>query len=227
MKIIQSNNFYNTGFALVYNDDLYKNKIVTKKIDERSLIIFQRNLKYKTKVKITNMLNNKSIIASVGRKSFYPLFNNSVISKRIAEEIDLNIEQPYIEIIEILKDSVFIAKKAKTYDEEKNVAVKAPVNSISINDLNDDKSDNKISPNIIFSYSIIVADFYFKDTAVSMLKRIKNETDIKKPKIKKISNNKYRVFLGPFDNINSLQKSYNDINILEFENIKIIKNDQT
>ena len=118
-------------------------------------------------------------------------------------------------------------KKTKTYDEEKNVAVKAPVNSISINDLNDDKSDNKISPNIIFSYSIIVADFYFKDTAVSMLKRIKNETDIKKPKIKKISNNKYRVFLGPFDNINSLQKSYNDINILEFENIKIIKNDQT
>ena len=60
-----------------------------------------------------------------------------------------------------------------------------------------------------------------------MLKRIKNETDIKKPKIKKISNNKYRVLLGPFDNINSLQKSYNDINILEFENIKIIKNDQT
>ena len=227
IEIIQSNNFYNTGFALVYNNDLYKNKIVSKKIDERSLFIFQRNLKYKTKVKITNMLNNKSVIATVGKKSSYPLFNNSVISKRIAEEIDLNIEQPYIEIIEILKDSVFIAKKAKTYDEEKNVAVKAPVNSISINDLNDDKSDNKISPNIIFSYSIIVADFYFKDTAVSMLKRIKNETDIKKPKIKKISNNKYRVFLGPFDNINSLQKSYNDINILKFENIKIIKNDQT
>ena len=29
----------------------------------------------------------------------------------VAEEIELNIEQPYIEIIEILKDSVFIAKK--------------------------------------------------------------------------------------------------------------------
>ena len=41
IEIIQSNNFYNTGFALVYNNDLYKNKIVSKKIDERSLVIFQ------------------------------------------------------------------------------------------------------------------------------------------------------------------------------------------
>ena len=30
---------------------------------------------------------------------------------------------------------------------------------------------------------------------------------------------------GPFNNINSLQKSFNDISILEFENIEIIKND--
>ncbi len=224
-NVIQDNYYYNTGFTLVYNEDLYNKKILSKKIDERSLTIFQRNLKYKTKVKITNMLNNKSILATVGKKSNYPLFNNSVISKRIAEEINLNTDQPYIEILEILEDSVFVAKKAKTYDEEKNVAVKAPVNSISINDLNVDKSKNKISSNINFSYSIILADFYFKDTALVMLKRIKNDTSIKKPKIKKISNNKYRVFLGPFDNINSLQKSYNDINILEFENIKIIKND--
>jgi hypothetical protein len=31
--------------------------------------------------------------------------------------------------------------------------------------------------------------------------------------------------LGPFTNINSLQKSYNDISILQFENIEILKND--
>ena len=58
-----------------------------------------------------------------------------------------------------------------------------------------------------------------------MLNRIKTESYIKKPKIKKISDKKYRVYLGPFNNINSLQKSYNDISILKFENIEIIKND--
>ena len=52
-----------------------------------------------------------------------------------------------------------------------------------------------------------------------MVKRIKNETKIKNPKIKKISNEEYRVYLGPFDNISSLQ------NILGFENLEIIKND--
>ncbi len=224
IDIIQ-NNYSNTGFALVYNESLYNQKIISKKIDERSLVIFQRNLRYNTKVKITNMLNNKSIIGTVGKKSIYPLFNNSVLSARIAQEINLNIEQPYVEIVEISNDSVFVAKKAKIYDEEKNVAVKAPVNKISINDLNNVKNDNIDNSNTIFSYTINVADFYFKDSAMMMLERINLETSIRNAKIKKIFNNKYRVFLGPFDNINSLQKSFNDINILEFENIKIIRND--
>ena len=52
-----------------------------------------------------------------------------------------------------------------------------------------------------------------------------NIFEFKKPKIKKISNNIYRVYLGPYNNIKSLQKSFNDINILEFDNIEIIKND--
>jgi hypothetical protein len=58
-----------------------------------------------------------------------------------------------------------------------------------------------------------------------LLERIKTENSIKNPKIKKISDKKYRLYLGPFYNINSLQKSYNDINILDFENIEILRND--
>ena len=58
-----------------------------------------------------------------------------------------------------------------------------------------------------------------------MLERIRTETSIKIPKMKKINNQKYRVYLGPYRDINSLQKSYNDISILNFENIEIIKND--
>ena len=76
-----------------------------------------------------------------------------------------------------------------------------------------------------FSYNIKIADFYFNKTAVSMAKRIKADTNIKKTNIRKISDKKHRVYLGPFNNINSLQKSYNDIKILEFENIEIIRND--
>ena len=217
--------FSNKGFALIYSENLYEKKIVNKKITERTLTIFQKNLKINTQVKITNILNNKSIIATVGKNAKYPSFNNAVLSIRIAEELDLDINEPYVEILEIIQNSIFVAQKAKTYEEEKNVAAKAPVNSIAINDLNIKKINYEKKKNKKFSYVVKIADFYFLDTAKIMLDRITVESSFKNPKIKKISDKKYRVYLGPFDNINSLQKSYNDISILEFENIEIIKND--
>ena len=219
------NAYSNKGFALVYDKKLYKQKIVNKKIDDRSLVIFQKNLKTNTQVKITNILNNKSLIATVGKNSKYPSFNNSVLSMRIVEELDLDTNQPYVEILEILENSLFIAKKAKTYDEEKSVAVKAPVNDISINDLNLVKKNNENNSITKFSYIIKIGDFYFNDTALLMVERIRTETLIENTKIQKISDKKYRVYLGPFIDINSLQKSYNAISILEFENIEFIKND--
>ena len=224
-NINSTHTYINKGFALVYSKNLYDQKTVSKKISDRSLTIFQKNLKINTQVKITNILNNKTLIGTVGKNSDYPSFNNSVLSKRIADELELDINQPYIEIVEIRKNSLFVAKKAKTYEQEKNVAAKAPVNAISINDLNKVKK-NKIKTSAKkFLYTLKIADFYFNDSALLMISRIKTESTIKNPKIKKIFGKKYRVYLGPFDNINSLQKSFNDISILEFENIEIIKND--
>jgi hypothetical protein len=217
--------FSNKGFTLVFNQKNYEEGLISRKIDERSLTLFQKNLKINTHVKITNMLNNKSLIAKVGKHSNYPSFNNSVVSIRIANELDLNINEPYIEIVEILQNSMFIAKKAKTYDEEKNVAKKVPVTGIAINNLNIIDIDDKKKSIRNFSYQIKIADFFFNDMAKIMVDRIINETAVRNPRVRKISKEKYRVFLGPFNNINSLQKSYNDISILKFENIEIIKND--
>ena len=219
------NPFINKGFSLIYNDKLYNNKIISKKIDERSLVIFQKNLKKNSIVKITNIFNNRSIIGTVGGNADYPLFNNAVLSVRIADEIDLNENEPYVEILEILQDSVFIAKRAKTFDEEKKVANKAPVNNINISDLNIEETNAKNELIKKFSYEIKIADFYFNTTASLLVDRIIKETTIKDAKIKKVNEKKYRVYAGPFNNINSLQKSFNDISILDFENIEIIKND--
>ena len=224
-KSFIQNNFQNKGFTLIFDENLFKEKIISKKIDARSLIIFQKRLKKNTQVKITNILNNKSLIVNVGNKANYPAFNNSVISSRIANELNIDINEPYVEITEITKNSLFVANKAKTFDEEKKVAIKVPVNSISINDLNKIKIERKVVTDKKFSYIIKLADFYFKDTASLMVERITTENEIFNLKIKKILDKKYRVYLGPFNNINSLQNSYNDINILEFENIEIIRND--
>ena len=144
---------------------------------------------------------------------------------RIADKIGLNENEPYVEILEILEDALFIAKRAKTFEEEKRVANKAPVNNINISDLNIKEKNTKNELSKKFSYKIKIADFYFNDTALLLVDRIINETTIKDAKIKKVNEKKYRVYAGPFNNINSLQKSFNDISILDFENIEIIKND--
>jgi len=224
-NLIFRDNFTNKGFALIYSNELYEEKIISNQLDKRSLIIFQKNLKKNTQVKITNILNNKSLVAKVGKKSKYPFFNNSVISNRIVEQLEIDIKEPYIEIEAIPEDSLFVAKKAKTFDEEKKVANKVPVNNISIDNLNNTKKNKKKHSNKKFSYFIKVADFYFNDTALIMVNRINSETEINESNIKKIPNGNFRVYLGPYDNIYSLQKSYNDIKVLNFENIEIIKND--
>jgi hypothetical protein len=219
------NPFINKGFSLIYSDKFYDNRIISKKIDQRSLVIFQKNLKKNTIVKITNILNNKSVIATVGSNADYPLFNNAVLSFRIADEIGLSENEPYVEILEVLEDAVFVAKRAKTFEEEKKVANKAPVNNINISNLNIKEINPKNELSKKFSYEIKIADFYFKDTASLLIDRIAKKTMINYAKIKKIDKKKYRVYTGPFNNINSLQKSFNDISILKFENIEIIKND--
>ena len=224
-SVLLNNPFINKGFSLIYADDYYDKKIISKKIDERSLVVFQKNLKKDTIVKITNILNNRSIIGTIGVNADYPSFNNAVLSIRIADEIDLNKNEPYVEILEVLQDSLFVAKRAKTFKEEKNVARKAPVNNINISDLNSKKKNTKIKINKKFSYEIKIADFYFNNSALLLVDRIIKETLIKDAKVKKIDEKKYRVYVGPFNNINSLKKSFNDISILEFDNIEIIKND--
>ncbi len=215
--------FSNSGFSLVYDNEL-NSEIVTKRIDDRSLIIFQKNLKPRTSVKIVNLLNNKSTIAEVGEKSIYPDFYNAVISKRIANLIEIDINEPYTSIIEIDKNSTFVAKKAKTFEEERVVAEKAPVDEIGVKDLNSDsKNDNQKNKKKDFRYVIKLADFYFIDSATSLKKRVKIELGLKNVHVNKISETKFRVYLGPFKDLLSIQRTFNKLQILNFENIEIIK----
>ena len=118
-----------------------------------------------------------------------------------------------------------MAKRSKIFDEEKNVANKAPVETISINDLNSSKKNQiKIIKNSKFSYVIKVAEFYFIENANALKERITAETNVKFVDILSISKNTHRIVLGPYDNINSLQKAFYSIKKLGFENIEIIKN---
>jgi len=225
-KIIQTSilKYKNSGFALIYNDDLKKKNKISKKINNRSLHIFHKTLKKNSFVKIRNPKNDKSIIAEViSNNVVFSEFYNSVITNRIVEELSLNLNEPYIDLILISKNSTFIAKKAKMFKEEKNVAQKVPVDGITIDNLGTSTKKEKEVKSSQFLYSIKVADFYYKNSAQNMISRIKNETNLKNPLIKKLSKTKYRVLLGPFNDIKKLKDSFNQIKLLNFENLEIIK----
>tara|TARA_B110000967_G_C18474486_1_gene359016 strand:- start:13 stop:567 length:555 start_codon:yes stop_codon:yes gene_type:complete len=183
-------------------------------------------LKKKSFVKITNPVNDKSLIAEVkSNKIKFSKFYNSIITNRIAETLDLNLNEPYIEIVLISKNSTFVAKKANTFEEEKEVAEKAPIDGIKISSLGSENENKTIQlPNKKFSYSIKVADFYFKKSAELMMERIISKILLKNIKVIKLSKTNYRVLLGPFNDINSLRDSFEKINSLNFENLEILKN---
>ena len=217
--------YKNSGFALVYNKELKSKKKITKKLDNRSLLIFHKSLKKHSFVKITNPTNQKTIIAEVvSNQVQFSDFYNCVISLRIVEELSLDLYEPYVDLVLISQDSSFIAKKAKTFEEEKKIAEKAPIDGIQIDNLGSENlQKNDPTQEKIFNYSIKIADFYYKDSAKSMSDRIINETNIKNPIIKTLSKTKYRVLLGPFNDIKKLEESFNEIKSLDFENIEILK----
>ena len=213
--------YKNSGFALVYNS----NQKDIKKIDSQSLGIYHKFLKRKSVVKITNPDNGNSLIAEViSNRVKFSSFYNSVLSPKIVDILDLDTKEPYVEITLVSKKSTYVAKKTKTFDEEKKVAEKAPIDGIQIKDLNEKKINKLKKKKKIFSYSIKVADFYYKDTAKMMAKRIKDETAVQKLNIIKISPTKFRVLIGPFNDINSLKDSFEKMNSLNFENLEIFKN---
>jgi len=213
--------YSNSGFALIYDESL--NKI--KKMDDRSLIIYHKSLKRKSTVKITNPKNDKSLIAEVkSNNQKFSDFYNSVITKRIAEDLDLDFNEPLLEITLVSRNSTFIAKKSKTFEEEKKVAEKAPIDGIQIKDLNSKPKKKKKNIKLKFSYSIKLADFYYKSSAKMMISRIKNETNIKNSRIQQLSKTKFRVLIGPFNDIKSLKETYEKLSPMNFENLEILNN---
>ena len=219
INISSENKYQNSGFALVYDDNL----VNIKKIESRSLDIYHKSLKKKSIVKITNPNNGKYLIANVkSNKIKFSNFYNSILSLRIAEELELDLNEPFVELILLSKESTFVAKKAKMFEEEKKVAEKAPVDGIMINDLNKKKVKKNKAKKKKFSYNIKVADFYYKNSAKQMVERIKNESLINNVDIVKISETKYRVLIGPFNDIKSLRNSFEKMSLFNFENLEVL-----
>ena len=143
----------------------------------------------------------------------------------MAEVLELDFDNPYVEVMEIKKNETFIAKKGTTFEEEKNVAIKAPVEKIEIDNLSTKKVDTKQIQNNNDKklFFLIIADFYYHDSAINLKKKLYKETKLNNLLLKKINDKKYRLYAGPFKNFNSLKLTYISLNKIGFNDLDIIR----
>mgnify|MGYP001303054400 CR=1 FL=1 len=220
----QEKQYYSSsGFALIYDDNLFYQKVVNKKINNDELKTMHAQLKRNTNIKIINPLNSKFIETKISKKANFPQIFNIVISNEIASLLDLDPSNPFVEVLEIKKNKTFIAKKAKTFDEEKNVAEKVTVNEVVMDDITKEKSNTKKKVEKKYNFILVISDFYFEDSANNLKNDIINQTQIRNLSVKKINDKKYRLFVGPFKNFKALKASYISLNNLGFDDLNVYK----
>ena len=216
--------YSNKGFALIYSEDVVNS--LQYKLDNTSINILSPNLPNGTPVRITNIINGKSLITVVQNKTVLPIFYNSVITNRIVNELSINPNEPYIFIETINSNNLYVANDVKTFDEEKEVANKAPVDDIMIQNISletETKESNTKNFVTNFNYIIKFGDFYFEDSAIMLKNRLFEEYNIKNILIKKLSQNNFRVYKGPYKDFEKLKKGFHNIENLDFDSIEIIK----
>ena len=211
------------GFALIYDENDYKKKIISTKLNPNNIEIGHNQLNRNSFVVITNPINKKSLKLKVTKKAKYPDFFKVLITEKLANELNLNLKMPYIEIEKRVKNKSFIAKKAITHTEEKNVLTKAPITKVKISDISRNSSSHSKNQ-YANKYAIIVGNFYSKKWAESLIDILVNE-DIKKEvfKVNKLGKNNYQLLAGPYTSINALKSDYFKLNRYGFDNLDLKK----
>jgi len=225
-KLENRSPYISKGFAFIYNDADYNNKIISGKLDNEELQISHSKLSNNTLIKIINPKTNDSVAIKNLKKIKYPDFYKILITKKVSEKLNLDLKSPLVEVIEIKKNKSFVAKKAKIFNEEKKISSKAPVTSVQISNISKEKKGKRDL--IKDQFFILIGSFYREDTAIFLKQRINKEIpkfDTNKLKIIKKSNKNINLVSGPYDTINIMKNDYFELKKFGFEDLDISTNE--
>ena len=208
--------YSSVGFALVYEEDFYKQGVVNKKLNNEQVTVMHSFLKRNTPIRIINPENLKEIEAKVSKKAVYPKIFNVVVSQKIAEILELDVSNPYIEVLEIKKNKTFIAKEGNIFEEEKKVAQNVPVDEVKMDDLTKTKPQKEIKLIQPSNFVLVISDFYYLESANKLMQELTEKTQKNNFSVEKIGDNQYRLSAGPFKDFNSLKFTYISLNNLGF-----------
>ena len=222
----KKDNYTAKGFAYIYDEKDFIEKTISSKMNNDVMQISHQYLKVGTLIKITNPKNKESIVLKNIKRIKYPDFYKILITKPVAEKLNLKLDLPILDITEIKKNKSFVAKKAKIYNEEKKISSKAPVASVEISNIS--KSKKKLNNEKKDFIYILIGTFFSENTAKFLKERIAKDIpdlDFKKIKIRKISDKKTQVIAGPYISVNLLKNDYIKLKSFGFEELDIFLNE--
>lgn len=215
--------YKSSGFALIPSYNLHQNENFYKKIDNDNFEIAHNILKKNSILKITNPFNMKSVELKVTKKIKFSPFYKVLLSKKVADKLELNREMPFVEVIERKKNKSFVAKIATTHTEEKKVKNKAPITQVKIDNISVNK---KVNIKKDKKFSIIVGIFY-SEISTNELKEILERGYIAEGSliVKKLGKNKFMLSSKPYTSINTLKNLYFGLNKYGFDDLEIKQHD--
>ena len=98
------------GFALIYNDDDFNNKLISKKLDNQKLLIAHNKLKKNTIITLTNVNNKKTITLKIAKNIDYPNFYKILITQKVADELKIDKNLPFVDLQQKVQNVSFVAK---------------------------------------------------------------------------------------------------------------------
>jgi hypothetical protein len=179
--------------------------------------VIHRNIAPNSKVKITNLLNKKSLVVEVNKNSNFKKEREIIIPNKYMDLLELNYNLPIVKIETLRTNKTFKADTAKIFDEEKKITQNVEIKNVDIIDLSKNNSSKNNNLNKLIIY---YGDFTFKNSALDMVSLLKKEIKNLNPTVIQV-NKKFRVKVTTINDISEFDIFFNKIVNTKFDNYNI------
>jgi hypothetical protein len=181
--------------------------------------VIHRNIAPNSKVKITNLLNKKSLVVEINKNSNFKKEREIIIPNKYMDLLDLNYNLPIVKIESLRTNKTFKADTAKIFDEEKKISQNVEIKNVDIIDLSKNNSSKNNNLNKLIIY---YGDFTFKNSALDMVSLLKKEIKNLNPTVIQV-NKKFRVKVVTINDISEFDIFFNKIVNTKFDNYIIVE----
>ncbi len=153
-----------------------------------------------TLLRLTNVKTKDSTVVATNSKLKNLSSRIIILPISVFEELNLKKNLPYIHLQSLRKNKIFIAKKTKTFDQEKKVSRKIALEKVGVLSLKEKKI---INDKIYLNFGPFYYESYANQIYKVLNKKIDKSLIFKDYKVKK-----YTILIGPLNNLKEYDKIY-------------------